>query len=266
MRGFGFPRQLARLAGAILLLAPVACFGRDPVAVEERLFAGHRTLVVRTGGAPAEARLPMIVALHWPSASPEEIVEDFAGVPVEARILLPQASYRRPGGWSWFPEDHAWDEPDQVRAEVFRATDALADWIEAARREFPTYGKPIVTGISYGGDLAYLVAVRRPESVRAAYPVAARFRADWMPPVRNCTELCPWIVAFQGDDDWVVGAHEARESAARLRALGYPVELRSYRGAGHEFSAAMRRDFEREIELRLGNVSAFARGTAAGSG
>jgi phospholipase/carboxylesterase len=263
MRGSGFVRRLARVAGAILLAAPAACSG-DEVAVEERIFAGHRTLVAVTGGAPAEARLPMIVALHWSASRPDDIVGDFTGIPVAARVLLPQANYPRRDGWSWFPGEYLESEPEAARAETFRAVDEIADWIEVARREYPTDGRPIVTGISYGGDLAYLVAVRRPKSVSAAFPVAARFQPDWIPAPRPCTDPCPWIVAFHGDDDWIVGAAEAREAAARLRTAGYPVELRSYPGAGHDFSAAMRRDFEREIELRLGGKSAFARRGLAG--
>lgn len=259
-------RRLAPLAAALLLAVPVACSGGEEVAVEERIFGGHRTLVVVTGGAPPEARLPMIVALHWSGSPPDPMVEDFTGIPVAARILFPQANYPRRNGWSWFPGEYLQSAPEVARAETFRAVEALADWIEVARREYPTDGRPIVTGISYGGDLAYLLAVRRPGSVSAAYPIAARFQPDWIPAPRPCTDPCPWIVAFHGDDDWIVGAARAREDAARLRNAGFPVELRSYAGAGHEFSAAMRRDFEREIELRLGGKSVFASRDGAGRG
>jgi phospholipase/carboxylesterase len=205
----------------------------------------------------------MIVALHWSSSTPEAMLRDLAGIPVEARILLPQANYPQRGGWSWFPRKFGEAEDQEARAEAFRVADALADWIELARREYPTYGRPVVTGISYGGDLAYLLAVRHPRTVRAAFPVAARFPADWIPEARTCTDDCPWIVAFHGNDDWIVGLAEARETAARLRARGYPVELRSYAGVGHRFSAGMRTDFEREVDLRFGSASRFARVEAA---
>jgi len=260
------PRRLVPLVVAGSIAGAAACFAGGGPEVEERIFGGHRALVVVTHGAPKEARLPMIVALHWSGAWPEEMVEDFADLPVDARVVFPQAHYPRRNGWSWFPAGYYDAEPEVARAETLRAVDELAEWIELARRELPTDGRPIATGISYGGDLAYLLAVRHPDSVRAAFPIAARFLPEWIPAPRPCTERCPWVVAFHGEDDWVVGLAAARAAAARLRAEGYPVTLQSYPGAGHEFAAAMRRDFERELELRLGGASAFERVDNGGGG
>lgn len=254
------PRRLvAALVLSTALLAPPAVCRANPIVVSETTIGGRRALLVGPDGAHRDARLPLVVLLHWSGSTPEEIARlaDWPALPM--RLLFPQGAHARPSGWSWFPAGYAAMDEATARVETFRAVDELAEWLEAARRELPTEGAPIVAGVSYGGDLAFLLAVRRPESIAAAFPVAARFLPGWLPEARPCRDDCPPIVALHGEADATVPIVPTRNAVAELARRGWPVELRGYAGVGHDFSAAMRADLERTIAARLGDPRADER-------
>jgi phospholipase/carboxylesterase len=244
-------RSRIRCLGLIAALALPPAAAADPVARSEVTLAGRRALLAAPEGAARDARLPLLVVLHWSGSTPEEVAElaDWPALPV--RMLFPQGAHPRPTGWSWFPREYGEMDAEAARAETFRAVDELAAWLDAARRELPTAGAPMVAGVSYGGDLAWLLAVHRPASVSSAFPVAARFLPEWLPGRRNFEGRGPWIVAFHGEDDATVPLAPTREGVARLRTLGYSAELRAYPGVGHDFAAAMRADLGRLLAGRI---------------
>jgi phospholipase/carboxylesterase len=257
-------RRRTRILGltAILLLPPAV--GADPIVQSEVTIAGRRALLVGPEGSSRDAAMPLVVVLHWSGSSPEEIARlaDWPALPV--RFLFPQGGYPRPTGWSWFPQGYAEMTPEMARAETFRAVDELAAFLDAARRELPTAGAPIVAGVSYGGDLAFLLAVHRPRSVSSAFPVAARFLPEWLPERRTFADRGPWIVALHGEANATVPIAPTRDAVAELRALGYDAELRAYPGVGHDFAAAMRADLGRALAGRIvGDAAPGSRDGAA---
>lgn len=235
---------------AVRLVLPPA-LDANPIVLTEIAIAGRRALLLAPDGSSRHAAMPLVVVLHWSGSTPEEIAQlaDWPGLPV--RTLFPQGAHPRPTGWSWLPSGYGEMEEEAARRETFRAVDELAAWLEAARRELPTVGAPIVAGVSYGGDLAFLLAVHRPESVSAAYPIAARFLPEWLPPTATCGEACPPILALHGEADITVPIGPTRDAVHELARRGHPVELRAYPGTEHDFSAAMRADLERAIAARV---------------
>lgn len=213
--------------------------------------AGHRYLTFVTGKPRPGERLPMIVGFHYSGASPEAILADFEGIDFPARIVLPQGRYPRRTAYSWFPSDYgALDSAAQQRV-TFDILNEVSAFIDSASNRYPTRGKPVVVGTSYGGDLSFLLAVHRPAQVLAAFPVAARFLSTWLPNANGCKPACPLVFVMHGDEDQTVPMGPTRSAARRMADMGLRVEFHQYAGVGHVFSDRMKADFAAEARRLL---------------
>ena len=240
-----------RLLRASLFLLTCVFFLPEAHAGEQSrsraTIAGFESLVLLTGGASADDVLPMIIGLHYSTARPETIAGEFDAIDFPARVVLPRGNHPRRDGYSWFAGDYAQlTEAEQTRATL-AAMNEISAFIDAAVKRYPTAGKPVITGISYGGDLSYLIAIRRPEQIAAAFPVAARFPVEWQPDANSCGSSCPKVIVMHGAIDAIVPIEGARAAARRLEQRGFPVELREYADVGHDFPAAMKADFTKEM-------------------
>lgn len=239
-----------KIGGFILVLL---AFALPATASEPREAndAGFRYLVFETAGAKPDAALPMIVGLHYSSARPEAMIEYFDQIDFPARIVLPQGAYTRRDGYSWFPTDYARLNAAQQDDAAFDAERKLSAFVDAATAKYATRGKPAVMGISYGGDLAFLLAIRHPDKVRASFPVAARFLPAWLPTTNACKPRCPPIHAMHGDADTTVPMAPTQQAAAQLRKMGFDVGFESYPGVAHDFDARMKKDFSEKAKSLL---------------
>lgn len=228
-------------------------FSLPAVAAEPREAddAGFRYLVLETAGAKPGAALPMIVGLHYSSAKPEAMLEYFDQIDFPVRIVLPQGAHPRRDGYSWFPADYARLSAAQQLDATFEAERKIAAFVDSATSKYATRGKPIVMGISYGGDLAFLLATRHPDKLRAAFPIAARFLPAWMPDTNTCEPRCPPIHAMHGEQDTTVPMAPTRQAAERLRKMGFDVEFEPYPGVTHDFDARMEQDFAEKAKTLL---------------
>lgn len=249
------PTQTNMGMRSLLLFVPLLfSFTFETAAAEPRSASleGTRYLVFETTGADPEAALPMIVGLHYSSAKPEAMVEYFDHIDFPARIVLPQAEYPRRDGYSWFPTDYA--ELSQAKQDA-AATDAerkMAAFAKGVRERHPTRGKPAVMGISYGGDVSFLLAIRHPQEFSASFPVAARFLPTWMPKSNACKPHCPPIRAMHGDADTTVPIGPTRDAVAQLKKAGFDVTLTPYAGVPHDFDQHMERDFAEQARKLFG--------------
>lgn len=212
---------------------------------------GSRYLVFETGGAGPEDALPLIVALHYSGAAPEVLVDAFTGLRVPARVVLPEGPHPRPQGKSWFPQGYG-QRPAVEQAALTRESERrLFDVIGAVETRYPARGKAIVTGVSYGGDLAFLLALDHPDHFRAAFPVAARLLPDWLPARPACAAGCPPLHALHGEDDATVPIGPTRAAVETLRERGFDASLTPYPGITHDFSVGMQADLRARIEALL---------------
>jgi phospholipase/carboxylesterase len=229
----------AQDVAAQLVTPPGAGSEHDPAGS----IGGYRYLTFVTEKAKPGERLPMIVGLHYSGARPETIVADFAGIDFPARIILPQGRYPRRADYSWFPSDYGKMEAAAQKKMTFEILNEISAFIDSASTKYPTRGKPVVVGTSYGGDLSFLLAIHHPDRVRAAFPVAARFLPEWMPSNPRCKADCPLVVVMHGDQDQTVPMEPTRNATELLAGMGLPIEFHRYLGVGHDFSDSMRRDF-----------------------
>ena len=222
---------------------PAARPGAGREHPQEGSIAGHRYVTFVTGKPKPGELLPMIVGLHYSGARPETILGDFERIDFPARIVLPQGRYPRRAAYSWFPSEYGELEAAAQKTLTFDILKDVSAFIDSVSKKYPTRGKPVVVGTSYGGDLSFLLAIHHPEQVLAAFPVAARFLPAWMPSAGGCAPGCPLVFVMHGDKDQTVPAEPTRRAAELLAGMGLRVEFHQYAGVGHDFSDRMKEDF-----------------------
>jgi phospholipase/carboxylesterase len=186
-----------------------------------------------TGGARAEERVPMIVALHPMDGDPADFLPLLRRYRRPARLILP---YGHPSGGMYFWYDSV--DEDVAAPRVTREADRIAAAIAALVAARPTVGKPLVTGFSQGGMMAFALAVTHPEALAAAFPISGRLPSSLYPSAALSSgprpTTLPPVVAFHGASDLAVPTQGARASIAELRQAGYTAELHEYPGVEHD--------------------------------
>ncbi len=231
--------------------APVSLPASAPSTLPQgaQVAAGVRHLVRYAGGARAEQRLPMVVAIHGLGDRPERFAGLLTGLAQPARLIIPQGLDPYHGGFSWFPIRVADRDPEAIARGMRQAAARLADMVTELGRRYPTEGKPVVTGFSQGGMLSFALAVEHPQVVAAAIPLAG-----WLPPPMcpaTAPPKAPPIVALHGDADPLLTIQPTRDAVRQLREAGFSVALHEYPGVGHSVSPAMRRQLYRQLATLL---------------
>ncbi|GGD45164.1 alpha/beta hydrolase [Pseudoxanthomonas indica] len=208
-------------------------------------------VVFETRGGGDQESLPLVIALHSSGSQPEELASAFADLPVRARVVLPRGPFPRPSGRSWFPEGYG-ALPASAQAAVTEAAESrLTAFIQQMQERHPTRGRPLLTGVSYGGDLSLLLILHHPDAYTAAFPVAARLLPEWQQSAVDCADACPPILALHGRDDRTVPMAPTETALQALGARGWPVSMRGYEHTAHDFSPAMQADVRQAIADRF---------------
>ena len=243
--------------GALLAAALLAC-GVAPAPQAEpapgvEAAIGAEAVPLRylervTGGADAEAALPLILAVHGRGDRPEHFAGLVEGWQIPARVVLPQAPIATPGGgWSWFAARLS-DPPGRLAAELAEVADALAALTRRLAAERPTVGRPVITGFSQGGMLSYTLAVRHPDLFAGAVPIGGFLPPELLP--EGAAPVAP-VRALHGGADPRIDPGLARSSVAALRAAGADASLIEYPGVPHAISREMRAEQERAVQSFL---------------
>ncbi|GJM11335.1 MAG: hypothetical protein DHS20C11_36110 [Lysobacteraceae bacterium] len=178
-----------------------------------------------------ETDLPLIIGLHGWGDFPERmrfLFSDHLGVP--ARVILPAAPHRRLLGHSW----DQWDEENDEWAEFGRIyreqAQRVAALSSALQSRYPNAGKPLVTGFSQGGTLAYVAAAYHGDQFSASVPISGSLAED-LP-----ADTQPWslpIRAIHGADDELLPADWANGSVVSLQEHGFDASIEIFPDLGH---------------------------------
>jgi phospholipase/carboxylesterase len=199
-----------------------------------------------TAPTPDDA-LPWIVALHGRGGSAATFARAFERLPVPARVVLLDAPITEAPGRAWFTWDWgAVGAGEQVRALVPRIERVIDD-IRAAHPGAP---RPIVTGFSQGGMLAYALVARRPWLFAGAVPVSARLLPHVLP-LHVDAARAPPVHALHGSGDDVVSVESDRQSIDALRARGVRADLEVVGGATHHLEGGLLARFRAEVVAML---------------
>ncbi|MBN8229629.1 alpha/beta fold hydrolase [Corallococcus macrosporus] len=231
-------RELRTLA--LLLAVPLlggACAGTRGAAGVPLV---HRSEAV---GAPNPEAL--LVALHSSGSTPAFWDEHVQSLGIPVRTLLPQGPRPRRDGFTWFQADHEAKTQEGRTEDVERMAARLAELIREVRAAHPEVRRVVVTGFSYGGDLAWMLALRHPELVDAAVPMGTRLLGE-------PTGALPHRVrVLQGEQDAIIPVQRTRERVAALKDRGVPIVLRTYPDLGHDLSPALLEDWRAFLRQAL---------------
>jgi phospholipase/carboxylesterase len=232
-----------------MMTLSLACAGPRAGATAEDT---SRQLVHETytlGGEQPEA---LLVALHYSGGTPafwNEYVKDW-GAPV--RVLLPQGPLRRREGFTWFAPGHEEKDEAAKLADVEQMAVRVADLIREVRRAHPELRRVGVTGFSYGGDLAWFLAIRYPELVDVAVPMGSRLLGDPM----RALPATSRVRVLQGEADAIIDAQKTAARVEALKAGGVPIDLRTYPGLGHDVSPELIEDWRAFLRQELSGTAA----------
>ncbi len=199
----------------------------------------------------ARTSSPLIVALHGRGETPLDFAPVWRSFPAKVEIAIPSAPLPYAGGRQWF------DWPAGM------TDDALADAVSAAEaRLWPALAalargrKIILAGFSQGAVLVYAMALRHPDDIACAFPIAGRLPARLLP--HGNVSIAP-VYALHGADDATIRVEDAREVIAAFTAAGAVAELHELAGAGHEISPTMRDALIVQVRAVAANLERYPR-------
>jgi phospholipase/carboxylesterase len=226
---------------ALLVALPIAMFAcgcqRDVPNVELSREEPSRQTVrgvpfVELFERDANDTSPLLVALHGRGDTPEGFARAWHDFPVKLEIAVPQALLPYGPGRQWFDWPRGSSE-DQFAAAVGAAEATLWPVIT----ELAHGRKVMIAGFSQGAVLAYVLAVRHPDAITYAFPIAGRIPHPLLPAAG--TRTAP-VYALHGTADTTLGIWGSREAIAALQSAGGVAELREFPGVGHTITPAMR--------------------------
>lgn len=201
--------------------------------------AGVHFLLRHTTGTDQAAELPMIVAIHGLGDTPEGFEPILRAFGDPARLVFPRGLDAHGTGFAWFGRG-----PSRT-AQIAHAATQLAGMLDELVKRYPTRGKPIVTGFSQGGMLAYALATLHPDRLAVAIPLAGALPLELVP--EHAPVTAPPIFALHGDADPVLSIAPTRELTQLLRERGFRADLTEYPDVAHTVSPAMHRALLRHL-------------------
>jgi phospholipase/carboxylesterase len=237
----------------VSVLVPVSISARPASAAPAPRAAQPLPYVeIVTGGAPSDAELPLVIALHGRGDTAEGFAHLFSTLPARARVAILRPPHAWGPGQAWFlgARAHVENRP-AIAAELLALADRVVATAEAVRAARPTRGKPVVMGFSQGGMLAWAIAIEHPRAFGSAFPVAGFLFPEMLERVRLEPRALPRIVAFHGSADPLVSVDDDRRGARLLEARGARIDLRIYPGVQHELPPELRNDLFTELTQAL---------------
>lgn len=232
----------------VLAIGLVLFSSAPPAFAEPRVLAGVTYEEVVLGTPVNSEPVPVLIAFHYSGGSASESIENYDQIVGPVRILVPLGAYPKRNGLSYFPIDYYQRSPEEQFRIARETVDALAPFLGAV---IETYGvKPVVSGISQGGDISFLLAVYHPDLVAASFPFAAVIPEGLVVPAERAALSGPSIHAMQGEADAIVDVAVTRVRVAEL-ARSLPVRLTTYPDLGHDISPAMKADYTQMIQEAL---------------
>lgn len=246
--------RLALLAVVVFVLHFAAVAQSNSLGPLQQL-AGFNYKEKVENAASETKNLPLIIALHWSSSTPDEFAPFVSGFAKPVRILLLEGPYSHPrSGFSFFvrsPKNYYEDlTADEKMANLMQEGEKLSKFIEAAVARYSPKRKPVIIGASQGGDLSYVTAIRYGSIVSAVFPLLATVDERIIRDKATRKKPAP-IYSYHGTDDPIVPISTAEQHIKVLKTAGYKAELHFYKGIKHDIPDVMKTDYVKQISLIL---------------
>jgi phospholipase/carboxylesterase len=231
----------------MLLFAGMAVHSQDHRA-EKTTIDGFEYIEIVKGLDDGE--LPLLIVFHYSGGNPTGMISYYDELQAPVRIILPRGNHKKREGFSYFPPDY-YQKDSVTQYNVSKAvTDSLAKFIQSITMKYRK--KAVVSGISQGGDISFLLARYYPDFLSAAFPFAAVINSNLTAGLRNEPVGRIPIYIFQGESDKIVSVATTRKRIAEVGEM-LDIQLRTYPGLGHDISAQMKSDYSKLIDYINGN-------------
>ncbi len=231
----------------ILVLMASAAVAQSPKPMYRSL-AGFQYLEVVKGKVVANESYPLLIAFHYSSGKPEETIADYDSLKTPVRIIIPRGNHAKREGFSYFPVNY-YREDSATQVKLSRkALDSVAAFVKAIEASY--HSRAVVSGISQGGDLTWLLAVYYPHLCKAAFPFAGFIhRQSFADILKLPVNMVP-VYVYQGEADPIIAVDYTR---AAVKKLGTKLNLKLtiYPGVKHDISLPMKRDYSLVIDKML---------------
>jgi predicted esterase len=195
-----------------------------------------------------KTKLPLLIAFHFSSSSPEELMTYFDSLSFPVRIIIPRGNYPKRGGHSYLPKDH-YSQDTATQIKTVRATvDSMALFIEHFAEKHNT--KPIVSGISQGGDLALLLAIYYPQLIRASFPLLGFIHRQVYEDLPKPAGPAVPIYLYHGEEDKIVSIRYVKKEFEFLKK-SFNVTSHFYPKVEHDVTSAMEKNYSQKMMTLL---------------
>jgi predicted esterase len=205
------------------------------------------------GGDSSDKNLPVLIAFHYSSSTPQETLSYYDSLTTPVRLIFPRGNYRKRNGYSYFPPDHYTQDSTTQMHTVRKTVDSVAVFLNALYKEYPV--KPVVSGISQGGDISLLLAVYHPRLIKASFPLLGFMHRQAYESLKKTSGKKVPIHLYQGEADKIVAIDYTRKEVAFLQSI-VNITLSSYPGLDHDVSPEMERDYSEKMRKWLSRASA----------
>lgn len=210
--------------------------------------AGFQYLEVVKGKMGAQKKYPLLIAFHYSSGTPEETLADYDSLKTPVRIIIPRGNHPKRDGFSYFPVNY-YKEDSATQVNLSRITlDSVAAFVAAIEASFNT--RAVVSGISQGGDLTWLLAVYHPELCKAAFPFAGFIHIQSFDEILQMPVNKVPVFLYQGEADPIIAVDYTRSAVKKL-GTKLTLKLTTYPGVKHDISLPMKRDYSMMIDEML---------------
>ncbi|AXY74349.1 hypothetical protein D3H65_10330 [Paraflavitalea soli] len=213
-----------------------------------RFLAGFHYLEIVKGKVAANEAYPLLIAFHYSGGKPEETIADYDSLKTPVRVIIPRGNYAKRAGNSYFPVNY-YKEDSATQVKLSRKTlDSIAVFVKAIETDYNA--RAVVSGISQGGDLAWLLAIYYPALCKAAFPFAAFIhRQSFDEVLQRPVNKVP-IYVYQGEADPIIAVDYTREAVKKLGTT-LTLKLSTYPGVKHAISPSMKKDYSLLIDKML---------------
>jgi phospholipase/carboxylesterase len=241
-----FSNFLCAVVLGLVLLSQQAV-GQTPTQPGKHLAGFNYAEVVL--GDSSDKRLPVLIALHYSSSSTAEVFQFYDSIGTDMRIILPRGNYRKRQGHSWFPPDH-YSKDSTTQIETTRHTvDSVAAFIRELYQKYPV--KPVVSGLSQGGDISLLLALRYPQLLKASLPMLGFVHREAYTFLKKSSTATIPIHLVHGEADKIVSINYVRKQTKYLQKIFKEITFSSYAGVEHDVTPAMERDYNTKLQAWL---------------
>lgn len=191
-------------------------------------------------------KLPLLIAFHYSGGNPAETIADYDSIKKPIRIIIPRGNNKKREGFSYYPADY-YQKDSLTQFSLSKVTvDSIARFVQAIEKKYKQ--KAIVSGISQGGDIAFLLAANYPELCKASFPFAAVIHSAITKELKTkaVKKKIP-IYLFQGESDKIVSVFVTRK---KVEEIGNSLQIRlyTYPDVGHDISLQMKIDYSEIID------------------